>query len=173
MLYKGKIGQLSEAMLKLIPPTVFDSSTGVQRVTLERGPIIMQTPWHVDKNGASQWQKSPTLLLDLVDGGSANGYGSDDPMVNPKVSTQLNARPRCIVSDAATTLLGEELTSTMSEEGCQYEDLGEDDVDLAIEEETNETPFRAGRFSPEELDDINQMYRDLLKMAEAFGKRHN
>ena len=128
----------------------------------------MQTPRRGDKNGALQRRKSPTLLLDLVD-----GYGSDDPMVNPEASAQSNARPRCIVSDAATTLLGEEPTSTMSEEGCQYEDLGEDDADLAIEEETNEMPFRAGRFSPEELDDINQMYQDLLKTAEAFGKKHN
>ena len=94
-------------------------------------------------------------------------------MVNPGASAQSNAGPRRIVSDAATTLLGEEPTSTMSEEGCRYEDLGEDDADLVIEEETNETPFRAGRFSPEELDDINQMYRDLLKTVEAFGKKHN
>ena len=43
VLYEGKIGRLSEAMLKLIPPTVFDASTGVQRVTMEQGPIIMQT----------------------------------------------------------------------------------------------------------------------------------
>ena len=133
----------------------------------------MQTPWRVDKNDASQRWKSPTLLLDLVDGGSADGYGSDDPMVNPGASAQSNAGLRRIVSDAATTLLGEELTSTMSEEGCWYEDLGEDDADLMIEEETNEMPFRAGCFSPEELDDINQMYQDLLKTAEAFGKKHN
>ena len=93
-------------------------------------------------------------------------------MVNPEASTQSNARPRRIVSDVATTLLGEEPTSTMSEE-CRYEDLGEDDADLMIEEETNETPFRAGCFSPEELDDINQMYQDLLKTVEAFGKKHN